>query len=460
MPHAFNTRLGRRTGALTTGPDTAAEPDEVQRLSFRRRWLSVPLVMALVATGILFNVFGLRDTYEQASRDVGITFLLPDRDSDGDGLFDHVERSGWGTSGDGTHVTDPKRWDTDGDGLSDGQEAGRLISSSEGDGDATFLGIADPTEADTDGDGIGDGDEYFLDLDLRSRDTDDDGLPDGPELEFGSDPTVDNLDGDSYSDREELERKSDPSSYDLDRSEAVAAFLGGATAGDWRWAARHIGGLNDDQLESPEYLAGQIAAGAAGIGDLRDFVANMGSLNVVDALTSLVGVAPGPGDLAKTSALIVAFAERSEPAINAASRVIRRLPWPEASKKKVLKSIVGTSTRLPLELGGGPKNYVVYIGSSTDDSGYVGITNNFLRRRTEHAGASRTFAPEPIEGAVRLSRGEARAIEEACIVELGLKSDGGSLQNQIHSISPTVPYYDAAVAWGTEHLNEIGGRCS
>lgn len=446
---------------MTTEPDlTTITPGEDSPRRSRRRWLALMLVVALAVGGISTNVWGLRDSYEQFSRDLGITILLPDRDSDGDGLLDHVEQAGWATKSDGTHVTDPKLPDTDGDGLSDGQEAGPLVSASGRKDKDTYLGLADPSKSDTDGDGIGDGDEYFLDLDPRDRDTDDDALPDGQEVEFGSDPTVDNPDDDSYSDREEFDRKSDPMSYDLDRSEAVAAFIGGATAGDWHWAARHIGRLNDDQLESPEYLMGQIASGAAGIGDLRDFVANVGGLNLVDAATDLIGLAPGPGDIAKTTTLIVAFAERSGPALNAASRVVDRLPWPESSKQKVLKKIFGTASKLPPELGQGPKNYVVYRGVWSGDSSYVGITNDFQRRRAEHAGAARTFAPEPIEGADRLTRGQARAIEEACIVEVGLAAKGGSLQNQIHSISPTAPYYDAAVAWGAARLEKIDGRCA
>ena len=45
-------------------------------------------------------------------------------DSDGDGIPDQVETSGWRTQGDAVYRTNPDRRDTDGDGLTDGDEAG------------------------------------------------------------------------------------------------------------------------------------------------------------------------------------------------------------------------------------------------------------------------------------------------------------------------------------------------
>jgi hypothetical protein len=62
-------------------------------------------------------------------------------------------------------------------------------------------------------------------------------------------------------------------------------------------------------------------------------------------------------------------------------------------------------------------------------------------------------------GAVRLSRGEARAIEQACILRGGLASNGGGLQNKINSISPARPYHADAVAYGLAKLKEIGASC-
>lgn len=70
--------------------------------------------------------------------------------------------------------------DSDGDGLSDEEEA--------------ELGT-DPNDADTDDDGLDDGYEQEIGTDPLDEDTDNDGLSDGEEVELGSDP----LDGDGGS---------------------------------------------------------------------------------------------------------------------------------------------------------------------------------------------------------------------------------------------------------------------
>lgn len=75
---------------------------------------------------------------------------------------------GGGDGGQGTGELD-----SDGDGLSDAQEA--------------ELG-SDPDVADTDGDGLADGDEVAAGTDLLAADSDGDGYTDFDELEVGSDP--------------------------------------------------------------------------------------------------------------------------------------------------------------------------------------------------------------------------------------------------------------------------------
>lgn len=74
----------------------------------------------------------------------------PEKDSDGDGLFDHEETTGWIVRVDLIDrrieyrvTSDPNKADTDGDGLGDAFEAQHLPS-------------LDPTKADTDGDGLTD----------------------------------------------------------------------------------------------------------------------------------------------------------------------------------------------------------------------------------------------------------------------------------------------------------------
>jgi hypothetical protein len=85
-------------------------------------------------------------------------------DSDGDGLTDEEEAE---------LGTDPINPDTDGDGLTDGEEVERGT---------------DPLNPDTDGDGFHDGDECARGTDPLNPDTDGDGHSDGDELACGSSP--------------------------------------------------------------------------------------------------------------------------------------------------------------------------------------------------------------------------------------------------------------------------------
>jgi hypothetical protein len=79
-------------------------------------------------------------------------------DSDGDGLSDADEA---------VAGTDPLNPDTDGDGLLDGTEVNTAVG-----------GCPDPLEADSDGDTISDGDEVATGTNPCSADTDGDGIPD------------------------------------------------------------------------------------------------------------------------------------------------------------------------------------------------------------------------------------------------------------------------------------------
>ncbi|MGH7495713.1 MAG: family 16 glycoside hydrolase [bacterium] len=132
-----------------------------------------------------------------------------DLDSDDDGLADGVEdtnKNGVVDAGE----TSPRLFDTDGDGVSDGVEAGVATGIADPDGNgplrgsapAIFVSDVDPATNsnpllwDTDGDGLSDGEEdanrngavdtgetHFL-----RADTDADGLSDGDEKSFLSDP--------------------------------------------------------------------------------------------------------------------------------------------------------------------------------------------------------------------------------------------------------------------------------
>jgi hypothetical protein len=87
---------------------------------------------------------------------------LTNPDHDGDGLTNEQEAA---------LGTDPYKWDTDGDGLSDYYE---WLTSADY--------AADPLLADTDGDGLNDGLEWRLGTRIDVADTDGDGLSDGEEV--------------------------------------------------------------------------------------------------------------------------------------------------------------------------------------------------------------------------------------------------------------------------------------
>lgn len=107
-------------------------------------------------------------------------------DSDDDGLDDRCECD-WGAP------LDPHNPDSDGDGLTDGEE----------DADANCAitpGETDPRTPDTDGDGVNDKEERDNSTNPLSSDTDGDGIPDGIEIAGCTDPLSEDSDNDSLPD--------------------------------------------------------------------------------------------------------------------------------------------------------------------------------------------------------------------------------------------------------------------
>lgn len=448
-------------------------------------WVAVVVIMALV---LGFAVYKFApSTIVASSATLSMVDRIPViRDSDHDGVPDQAEVAGWRTGAGAEHRTDPRARDSDGDGLSDGEEAGLLSwvedgttiyvgrsdpnnVDSDGDGlsDAVETGtisdrdsdqpmghaVSDPLVADSDADGIGDGGEYFLDMDPLAADTDGDGLDDHQELEFGSDPTLVNSDKDSYSDKEEYAAGSRPWAYDLTDGEQVAAARGGLLYGDC-YECAHDAGLRIEQVESAEYLAGHYVSGIVMFGDFRDIGINIWKQNFVLAGLAALALLPIVGDGSKVVALFTKFAKRGDRAEQAVREATAIMPMSTSVKSRIIASLPSRVGRLPRELGSGPRNYMVYKAST-----YIGITNNFALRKSQHASAGRSFQPEPMEGADRLTWGEAHAIEQACIELGGLATKGGRLENRINSIDPKHDYYDAAVAWAHRKLKKIGGSC-
>ena len=119
------------------------------------------------------------------------------KDSDKDGLSDDDEK---------ILRTDPKNPDTDGDGLTDGEEVNRYGT--------------DPTKADTDGDGLTDGEEINrYGTNPTKADTDGDGLSDGREVhETKTDPLNPDTDGGGVNDGQEVNQdNTDPLNPNDDR---------------------------------------------------------------------------------------------------------------------------------------------------------------------------------------------------------------------------------------------------
>lgn len=187
-------------------------------------------------------------------------------DSDHDGLKDGVETSGWRTQDGAFFRTDPLQADTDGDGLSDGDEAGPTVGGDSA--DHTFAGVSDPTKADSDSDGLDDKTEVrgwrtqtgqVFRTQVMNRDSDSDGLFDGDEagafITSGasvgtynntSDPFMVDSDGDSLRDADEADLGLDALDADTDDDGAEDGTEAEFVGSDPGVADTDGDGFNDD----------------------------------------------------------------------------------------------------------------------------------------------------------------------------------------------------------------------
>jgi len=147
---------------------------------------------------------------------IGLTYYVFGRaDIDGDGVTNARERQ---------LGIDENNPDSDGDGLPDGYEVSgsRVVPSGFTKQQIEMLPTmrirTDPKKQDTDGDGLGDREELVVyETDPRAADTDADGLSDNAELARKTDPNVADTDGDGLLDGDEVERhKTDPINIDTD----------------------------------------------------------------------------------------------------------------------------------------------------------------------------------------------------------------------------------------------------
>lgn len=264
-------------------------------------------------------------------------------DTDGDGITDRTELSGWQIADGTVYRTDPEAADTDGDGLTDLDEAGPRAAS-EATADA-YVGFSDPLLADTDDDALTDAAEADAGLDPRDPDVDDDGLRDGYELDVtGTDPESADTDGDSLTDAyEDANRETqglDPLSPDeqISTLDFLVDFSKGLVAGEL---------LHEDSLG---WLAGSLVAGAAsaapgagavvgGVTGARDAVAAAIKGDFVGAGFNALNIVPVK-NLAKMVPTIRQFLERNPHlAVAAAGLVSRSDKIPDWVKVRVAKLI-------------------------------------------------------------------------------------------------------------------------
>ena len=202
--------------------------------------------VSLTASGALKTLFGGADIAQvhlalapldaEATAPVG-GVKCETTDTDGDGLTDEEEAdlgtdpNKADTDGDGlkdgaevdVHRTDPLKADTDEGGVNDGVEVANGT-------DPLNKGDDVPPPADTDGDGLTDVHEADLGTDPNKADTDGDGLTDGQEVHrTGTNPTKADTDGGGVNDGAEVNNGTNP----LDKADDVALH------GRHRWRRPH-----------------------------------------------------------------------------------------------------------------------------------------------------------------------------------------------------------------------------
>ena len=209
---------------------------------------------------------------------IGLTFVgdAGNSDNDHDGLTKTEEKE---------LGTDPNNRDTDGDGLSDGDEVHKYMTNplktdSDGDGltdaDEVNKYKTNPNKTDTDGDGLSDGDEVMkYKTDPNKTDTDEDGLTDGDEvMKYKTDPNKADTDGDGLTDGQEVNQyHTDPLNSDTDgdglkdgdevmkyKTNPLKKDTDGGSVDDGKEVARGTDPLNPDddvvKLKAPIVLEG------------------------------------------------------------------------------------------------------------------------------------------------------------------------------------------------------------
>jgi hypothetical protein len=244
-------------------------------------------------------------------------------DSDGDGLPDAVELNGIRSTLGIVYYTDPFNADTDGDGIEDGAELGQIVESPLFPDVTTYHVLSDPTDVDSDDDALNDAVEVANLIPAFDPNSDQDGLNDYEEwVLHETDPIAHDTDGDGFDDDFEvlkIDQGFDPLLFDdsYEWWEYLGDFSRGVLCGSIT-AGEFCEGT------TVAFLTGQIAAGFAVVGDVRDGLASIVTGDVVGASLSAFGVIPLVGDAAKASSQIAKFTKRLGDTPQVALRFIGR----------------------------------------------------------------------------------------------------------------------------------------
>jgi len=296
----------------------------------------VPRLESMAAgTGGIYAPWGDADAIESVITRLGVQPSEP-LDSDGDGLSDATEIGGIRSYLGPIYHTDPHNPDTDGDGMEDGAEAGEVTSHPIYPLATAYRVLSDPTDVDSDNDGLDDSVEISNLLYAFDANYDHDGLNDYDEwITYGTDPIAADTDGDGFNDIYEVVNEDqgfDPLIYD--DSYEWWEYLGDFTRGTLCGSIT-IGSFCEGTTIA--FLTGQIAAGFAAVGDVRDFLASAVTGDVVGASLSAFGVIPFVGDAAKASSQIAKFTKRLGDTPQVALRFIgRSTSFPASVRIKAL----------------------------------------------------------------------------------------------------------------------------